>query len=409
MHHVDFKKLIASALEKERTFFPSHLPRELKELYLTMTMLNFALAAGMLFEPIYLYTIGFSLSQIMLYFFCVYVAYFFVMPLGAQFVKRYGFEHGIMVGCVFLVLYFVMLLLIPFHPLFVVLAITMLVIQKMFFWPGYHADFAFFSKAGERGREVGMVAILDALSYVLGPIAGGILIAAFGFGGLFVVMCVIILMSTVPLMTTKEVFKPSSLPYHEPFIALASRENRRYLFGYMGFGEELVALAVWPVFIFLTFNNFVTTGAAITLSTLITSLAILYAGKLTDISGRKRVLRFSTFLLSLSWIARVFMRGAGGVVFADFFSRTAKYLFAVPFFSGLYRHASETSVVRAVLFFEMGLTLGKIAAAGILAVIFFYVPNGWNAAFIIAALFSGLYFFLRRNETETIPRAELSR
>lgn len=409
MMHVDFKKLIASALDKERTFFPSHLPRELKELYLTMTMLNFALAAGMLFEPIYLYTIGFSISQIMLYFFGVYALYFFVMPLGAKFVKQYGFEHGIIVGSIFLVVYLIALLHIPSSSVFVPLAMLALVIQKMFFWPGYHADFAFFSKAGERGREVGMIAILDSFSYVLGPIVGGALIASFGFAGLFVVMCVMILLSTIPLMTTKEVFKPSSIRYAEPYITLAAKEHRPYLLGCIGFGEELVALTVWPIFIFLTFDSFVSTGAAITFSTLVTSLAILYVGKLTDVSDGKRVLRFSTMLLSLSWVIRVFVRGAGGVVFADFFSRTTKYLFALPFFSGLYRHASETSVVRTVLFFEMSLTLGKIIVAGILAVIFYYVPDAWNAAFVTAALFSLLYFFLSRNEIKTIPRAEFPR
>src|SRR3989338_1091614 len=99
MQHVDFKKLIAST-------FPSHVPRELKELYVTMTMLNFALAAGMLFEPIYLYTtVGLSLSQIMLYFLAVYALYFFLMPLGGRFVKRHGFEKGIIIGSLFLILY----------------------------------------------------------------------------------------------------------------------------------------------------------------------------------------------------------------------------------------------------------------------------------------------------------------
>ncbi|MBI4252681.1 MFS transporter [Candidatus Uhrbacteria bacterium] len=394
MHHVDFKKLIASGVAKERTLFPSHLPRELKELYLTMTMLNFALAAGMLFEPIYLYQVGFSISQIMLYFFAVYVLYFFAMPLGAKFVKWRGFEHGIILGSVFLVVYLILLLQIPRSPIFVGLAILALVLQKMFFWPGYHADFAFFSKAGERGREVGIVAILDSLSYVIGPIAGGLLIATFGFTGLFTVMCVIILLSTIPLLTTKEVFQPSSLGYREPYIALAARENRHHLFGCMGFGEELVALTIWPIFIFLTFENFVTTGAAITISTLITSLTILYVGKLTDISDRKRVLRLTTLFLSISWLLRVFVRGAGGVVFADFFSRTTKYAFALPFFSGLYAHASKTSVVRTVIFFEMSLTVGKIIVAAFLAVWFHYVPDAWSGAFVLAALFSLLYFFL---------------
>lgn len=403
MHHVDFKKLIAGALAQERTLFPSQLPRELKELYLTMTLLNFALAAGMLFEPIYLYTIGFSIAQIMLYFFAVYGLYFVFIPLGGRFVKERGFEKGIIVGSFFLILYFVFLLNIPRSEVFLACAIFALALQKMFFWPGYHADFAFFSKAGERGREVSIVAILDAFSYVLGPLLGGLLIALLGFAGLFMAMCVMIAFSVIPLLTTKEVFKPSTLAYREPYKALVAKENRRYLFGIIGFGEELVALTIWPIFIYLTFANFVSTGMAITASTLITSLAILYGGRLTDKSNPRSILRFSTILLTFAWVIRLFVRGAGGVVFADFFSRTTKYLFALPFFSGLYRHASETSIVRTVIFFEMALTIGKMIAAALLALIFYFAPNAWNAAFGLAAAFSLLYFFLSSARNEGAP------
>lgn len=405
MHYIDFKKLIARTVETERAFFPSHVPRELKELYLTMTMLNFALAAGMLFEPIYLYTIGFSLSDIMIYFFSVYVLYFFLMPLGGRFVKEKGFEKGIIVGSLFLIVYFLSLLNIPSSPIFLVLAVVSLAIQKMFFWPGYHADFAFFSNTGERGREVSIIAILDAFSYVVGPIAGGALIAMFGFPGLFVSMCLMIALSALPLLTTKEVFKPSSLSYGEPYTALCAKENRRYLLGYLGFGEELIALTVWPIFIYLTFKNFVSTGVAITVSTLITSLAILYVGRLTDVADRKKVLRFSNGLLTVSWVFRFFVRSAGGVLFADFFSRTTRYLFSLPFYSGLYRHATETSIVRTVIFFEMALTLGKIICAAILAIILYYFPLSWNSAFGIAAVFSLLYFFLSKNHaTKSEPK-----
>ncbi|MEK7123208.1 MAG: hypothetical protein AAB855_05140, partial [Patescibacteria group bacterium] len=151
-----------------------------------------------------------------------------------------------------------------------------------------------------------------------------------------------------------------------------------------------------------TFDNFVSTGAAITISTLITSLSILYVGRLTDTKNRKSVLRFSTALVSLSWVLRLFVRGAGGVVFVDFFSRTSKYLFALPFFSGLYRHATETSVVRTIIFFEMALTVGKIFVAGILAILFSIFPNAWNAAFGLAAACSLLYFFLSKHHDTTL-------
>ena len=151
--YIEVKRLVSTLLCFEKSFFPSHISGKLKEFYLSMTILNFALAAAMLFEPIYLYSLGFALWKIMFFYFGVYVLYFFTMPLGGKIAKKFGFAHGIIFGCLLLVLYFIFLIAIPSHPIFFYLSIIALAAQKTLFWPGYHADFAFFSQCGERGQQ----------------------------------------------------------------------------------------------------------------------------------------------------------------------------------------------------------------------------------------------------------------
>ncbi|MBI4272982.1 hypothetical protein HY621_03970 [Candidatus Uhrbacteria bacterium] len=402
MFHIEFKKTLAFVLRKEREFLPNHIPRELKELYLTMTILNFALASGVIFEPIYLYSLGYPLYIIMLFYFGVYFVYFFLMPLGGKIIKQKGFEHGIMYGSVFLILYLIFLLSIPTHPIFFFLAIFAYALQKTLFWPGYHADFVYFSQAEERGREIGIIAILDALAFILGPLIGGVILGVFGFGALFTFMCFVILVSNIPIMTTREHFTPKKLSYLQPYKDLIDPRQRKYLIGHIGFGEELVALTVWPIFIFVTIQNYVSTGLAIATSTLITSLVILYIGRLTDCGKRPRVLHVGVIFVALSWFFRLFVGGASSVILVDFFSRTSKYVFSLPFFSGLYTHAIKTSIVRTVLFFEMSLTVGKMLAAGILAILFYLFGPEWWIAFVLGGIFSLLYFALdghRRVET----------
>lgn len=406
MLHVDIKKSISSFLAHERTLFPAHLPQQLKELYLANAISTFAISAAFLFEPIYLYSIGFTLWQIMLFYVGVYGAYFILMPLGGKIVKRNGFEHGMMYGSFFLILYFVFLLAIQTSEAFVIPAMFTLALYKTVFWPGYHADFAFFGQSQERGREIGNLAILDSIMNVLGPVIGGLLVNFFGFPIFFAFMCIVIIVSNIPFLLTKEIFKPSDFSYRGAYETLFAKENRKYFFGYIGFGEELVALTIWPIFLFITFGNVVSTGLLVAFSTFITALVLLYVGRATDMKDRRYVLRIGALLNSFVWCMRLVVRSASPVAFVDILSRASKNIFILPMLSGLYEHARKTSVVQTVIFFEMSLTVGKLLTGSILAVLFFFMPDGWHAAFFVAFLFSLLFFVIAGNRAKSHPSVE---
>lgn len=405
MLHLDFKKHLASFLSHERSLFPSHLPHQLKELYLSNAILSFALSAAIVFEPVYLYTLGFPLYKIMLFYFGVYLAYFFLMPLGGKIVKRNGFEHGMIYGSFFLILYYVFLLSIQVSPNFIFLAILALAIQKSVFWPSYHADFAMFSQAGERGRDISNIVALDSIMTILGPVVSGFVVAVFGFAGLFGLLCLVVILSNAPFFLTKEIFTPSDLHYTAAYKTLLAKENRPYLFGYMGFGEELIVLTVWPIFMYLTFNNFFSTGFVAAVSTLVTALVLLYVGRESDLKNRKSVLRLGSVFTVVASLLRVVARGGMSVFLVDFFSRTSKNILMLPLLSGLYEYANKTAVVRTIIFFEMSLTVGKLLASGVMALVFFFFPTAYGLSFFIAALFSLLYLSLSGKKHEPVAAA----
>ena len=218
MHSItEARKLLSTLWSRERDFLPSHLSPHLKELYGVMGVLNVVFSALMLYEPIYLYTIGFALWQIMLFYAGVYGAYFFLMPLGGIVAKHKGFEHSIMYSSIFLILYLVFLLNIPSQPLFTFLAFLSLALQKTFFWPAYHADFAYFSQSKERGRQMSMGIVLESMASIIGPLLGALVAAQFGFGTLFAGICVVILLSNIPFFLIKERFVPTPFSYREPY------------------------------------------------------------------------------------------------------------------------------------------------------------------------------------------------
>lgn len=404
MPGIHLKKLLTQGFVRPRDFFPSQVPLKLKELYLSNAILTLAQSASLLFEPIYLYTLGFSLSKIMLFYAGVYGIYLLAMPLGGKVVKWKGFEHGMIYGSFFMILYYVFLLALTIHPGFLYLAIIALALQKTFFWPGYHADFAFFGQRGERARELSAIVILDSVATIAGPIVGGILAATFGFPVLFLSICAVVLLSNLPFLMQRELFKPSHFSYTEVYRLMANPENRRYVLGYIGYGEELIVLTVWPIFIFVTFQNMVSTGFAVAISTLVTSLLLLYVGRESDLRDRKTVLKIGGIFTCFAWLLRLLVKGGGSILLVDFFSRTSKHVLALPMLSGLYEYATTTSVVRTVIFFEMSLALGKLIAAVLLALLFAISPANWHAAFVLGGAFSLLYLLLgRKSQHAYVP------
>src|SRR3990172_8736183 len=111
---------------------------------------------------------------------------------------------------------------------------------------------------------------------------------------------------------------------------LAEPGRRKLLFGFMGFGEELIVLVLWPIFIALMLPDLVMFGAVISLSMLATVLLTLYIGRLTDEGSRPALIRTGVVYATASWLIRPLIVGGLGVFLIDAFYRIAKNTVAVP-------------------------------------------------------------------------------
>ncbi|HBH16679.1 MAG: hypothetical protein UV57_C0031G0006 [Parcubacteria group bacterium GW2011_GWD2_43_10] len=373
---------------------PHNLSRQVRELYWATVLQNMALAMLLLFEPIYLWQQGFSVEAILWFFLAIYVAYFLALPLGAKFATTTGFEISIALSTVFQIAYYICLYLVAIAWWWAIPAVFLYTLQKMFYWPAFHADFARYSDAAEEGKEVSTLHITLSAVYVIGPLLGGALIAYGSWLMMFAVGCLLILVSNWPLLRTREEFKPRNFPYLDAYKRLFAKENWRSLIGYLGFGEELILLVLWPVFIATVINNYVEIGALVAGSTLIMVLATLYVGKLSDTKNIHSVLRFSTLFYMFAWLVRLTTRSPFGVFIIDSTSRLTKNIVQVPLHTLLYEKAKTRSVMDTVISFEMALVLGKIVAAVILLFAFSQLGSMsavWSVTWIVAAAMTLLY------------------
>jgi hypothetical protein len=235
----------------------------------------------------------------------------------------------------------------------------------------------------------------------LAPAFGGVVVSLAGFEYLFVIVAILILVSNVPLLRTPERFEPKSFAYGGAMRRLVDPGRRRQLFGFMGFGEELVALVLWPIFIALLVPNLAVFGALISLSMLATVLVTLYVGRIADGGNRIALLRTGVVYSTASWLVRPFVIGGLGVFLVDAFYRVAKNTVAVPMMAMAYDDGGDNGVMESIIFFEMALSLGKIIAAAAAIAVLRLAPNQWPAIFALAAAFSAMYALLRERPKAT--------
>lgn len=381
-----------------KSLFPKNIRPEIKELFWSGLIMNFTLAMVLIFEPIFLYKIGYSLAQIMLFFLAVYIFYLFLDPLGAAYAARHGYEVSIFVSTFFLIIYYLCLFLLPQFPWLIILAPIAYALQKAFYWPAYHADFAKYSTPSHSGREISLMTLIISLVYVLGPVLGGLLITFGGFKLLFIIASLLFLISNIPLLLTKEVFRPTGFGYLEIFKRMLSKKERGVFLAYAGYGEELIFMVVWPIFISLIIINYFSIGLLMTLATLLTVIITVYLGKLTDTKNKKKILQAGVGISLLTWVLRIFLTTPLGIFFMDSLSRLSKNIIGIPMMTITYKNARNHKIISAITFFESSLAVGKIIACLIILLFLVIISDQGLAvyyfAFILAGGMSVLYALL---------------
>ncbi|MDD5715493.1 MAG: MFS transporter [Patescibacteria group bacterium] len=376
-------------------YFSKHPSRKLVNLYWSVGMMGLGIATVAIFEPIFLYTLGYSLRYILFFYLMVYVGYFLILPVVGRIIARIGMEHSIFYSQFFLIAFYISLFGIQRLSFLFYVAPIIYAIQKSFYWPAYHADFVLFSDDSQRGREVGGLETLNMIVYIVGPFIGGAILEWSNYSSLFLIVAALFIFSAIPLLRIKEIHSQSSFSYRETLRKLYAPGHRRNFVAYLGFGEELIVMVMWPIFIFTVVKDFFEIGALVAIATLVTAFIALLLGKATDRYKKEHVLRFGSIVYAVSWLIRGFAQKAWQVLSFDTLSRLSKEALYVPLLAMTYENGKREDVLGYTVFYEQSLAAGKVIAAGLLLIVLSFNVSPWPVMFICSALFSLLYLFMK--------------
>lgn len=376
--------------------FLFHPKRELKELYWFTLFYSFAASLIMIFEPIFFYSEDFSLAIIALYYAAHYLLYLILLPWGAMFAGKFGLERSLAVSMPLFVIYFLMLASVPKMPGLFYIAWIVLAIFKTFFWPAYHAEIGKFSDKRNRGTEISWFYAVSRGAGVLGPVIGGFVIAIFGFSVLFVAAAGLSLFAVVPLLRTKEKFKPRDIKYGDPWKLILRRREVTLRWGMIGWGSHFVNTVYWPIFMFIVLGTTNLLGILVSLNVLVMTFLGFLVGEMSDRLSSKKVLRLHLPFYALGCLLRPLALSPIGILLTDMLAKAAFVGVHIPMWHRLYSKGGDKAPLNYTTALEMMVCIYKVMAALIVAGIFMVtVPyTGFVAVFVLAAILSMFFFWI---------------
>jgi len=377
-------------------YFSYAVNREVKELYWQAVISNLAMTSTVIFEPLFLYSLHYSLIQILWFYVLVYIGYaVFVFP-AAKITSRIGYKHSIFLGTIFYLLYWAVLYQIRFHPNLFVVAPLFFGLQKSFFWPSYNADVAVNAAKKQEGREVGVLFSLIEAASIGGPILGGIISSGFGFSSLFVISGLLMLFSTYPLFRSDEIYTKHKF-YFRNFWQIV-RQYPQNFFGYWGYAEDLMLMSLWPIFMFMVVPQLFNIGLITTVASLIAIVLMLYVGKLSDKLNPVTLIKTGSVFYGITWFIRAIGVGFGSIFALDVLTRLGKAWLNVPMIALTYEIAGKKTTDYAIaysVFYEFSLAIGKILTA-LVGIWILSTTGNIYYVFIFAGGFTFLYSLLRK-------------
>lgn len=339
--------------------FGKNKNKSLEAIIVMNAVQEFALSFIGVFLPIYFLVLGHELKEVFLFFI---VNYFFVLVfafLAIYISNRIGTQNTIIIRLPFLFLFLASLIYVEYRsfPIYIIAFFNAL--QTALYFTPLHILFTQNTKLKSIGSSMGKYFALSQLGALFGPILGGIIVWAFGFSVLFSLVIVILIFSIWPLRKMKPVGTSFKFEWRRGIKLFKKYPKYFWAEVWDNFGEEAHGI-LWPIFIYLFFNNVLSVGVTGSLIGAGSFIFTLLIGKVSDKYKKEQLLKIAAVSLFVLWIARF---GFSGAYFYYATTVIAGFLitfFAIPFHSLIFSIAKKNTVDEFIVFREVPVAIGRL-------------------------------------------------
>lgn len=352
---------------------------EISILYISKNMRVFATKLTSTFSLIYIYKFTHSIWIIPICILIYYIAKFIGSMIALFYISKNGPKHGMLLANI---LFIPALVLMASMGIFgkemgLIVALISAVFKGVSVSVenlSYNVDFSKAKTAKKVGKQLGIAYILEHISSSIAPAIGGFLAIFFGVEKLFVVSSVILVLTTIPLLTTKEQVKPVQ---KMSFRGFPWRNYKHLLVICYSCGMAWNSLYIWsffaPVFLLKGVNAYGSAGILSSISSIAALVAAFIYGKMIDKDKERGLLKIGAVFMGLAFSIRIFISSNPfllGVL--EIIAAMAMSGFNMANFKGLYGEADESGMRTQYLFlYEIGMNTVSIIAISLFVILFF--------------------------------------
>jgi len=365
------------------------------QLFISKRLIHGAAAAlAGIFVPIFLYeTSGYNFFVVGGYYALLSLMYALLLVPSMSITNRLGFSKTLVLsGICSIITYIFLFYLTPENILTLMWPLAASIVAfRLFHWVPFHTDFALFTTAGKRGKQVSLSFAAIAFMGAIGPIAAGFIVANAGYTALFGTIIVLLVAATISYAYVPETMTHFDWSWKETWRQFRSKERRGLMVGEFANGAEtIVNIIVWPIFLYTILDgDLFSIGAISTIIVGVTIVLQLLLGRYLDGKGhdKTRTLKVGSFLYAIGWILKIFVLSAAQVFFVGLYHNIVRIFSHTPFSAIVYdMSADQGSLVdEYTVIREMANHLGRASALLGVAILTLYIDIGWTFFIAVAA------------------------
>jgi len=311
---------------------------ELRRLFTTYGLVSIALSFVGAFGPIYLMRLGYSLTDILVFFFLTAVIKVIVLPFVFKAMHTIGSNRLMTIGIIFFIAHFILFATLSsqFWPLWI-LAFTK-AIGNACYYGAYRVNFAVAHTKEKTGSQAAFAQSMILTLGIFAPLAGGLVSYFWSVSGVYLAAVILFIFAGIVIWNApQEVIKKIKFRNIPKGAAL-----KDYLSNFSYSFSGLADLFVWPILISLIIPSYVGIGAIGTLFALLSIIVTIYVGKRIDSKLKKH--RFLGYGVSVNFmynVGRLFATTTPHLVGLGFLSALGGSLVAVSYDKRYFTNAAK--------------------------------------------------------------------
>lgn len=353
-----------------RHIFHIHrMRKDLKEVYTNQMIDKFAHSLVMVFVPIYLMIIGYSLVEsLFVLAICEIVTIIAAIPL-ASFASKVGLKHSILYRIpvsIVLILWLESMAFIDLSLASLLIVGALWGVSRTFYWISLNSEFVENSDKRRRGEEIGFLIALPIIVSVGSPMIGGVVLEFLGSYILFSIFILLMVLSVVPFFLSQDYKKHFRFDIRKIKPNLGNRLNMAMIIqGLLIIGEYIL----WPLYTYTVFNDIIFAGIVASIASLGTAFITLLIGRVCDRMDKQKMLVFGVIGLFATWLLRYFAVTSMEFLILSFIGGVFAVLVNIPLFTAFSDISKvKRRIVNNVTVREMFLSVGRAVIISVMVI-----------------------------------------